>query len=177
MAPIAPGETQLSVQYVLPASASRVTLPFDEAAALVAVYFEEGAARVVGGGLQRSDSTTTIQGRPFTIWSGPLAAGTALELAFPDTGTRSTVLLAALVALLAAALAIVAALRLRGPAPARARAETSPAILLDAVAALDARYAGREAELTGDEWSAYTAQRAELKARLTAALAEREAAR
>ena len=177
MAPIAPGETQIAVQYVLPASSSRVAIPFDGAAALVAVYFEESAARVVAGGLVRADSATTIQGRPFTIWSGPIAAGTALELQFPDTGRRDRTALAVLVGLLAVALAAAAMLRLRRTSPAAATVADSPALLLDAVAALDARYAGREAEVPPEEWSAYAEERAELKARLTAALAERAAVR
>jgi hypothetical protein len=43
--------------------------------------------------------------------------------------------------------------------------------LLDVLAALDARYAGREAETAADEWQAYAAERARLKAELERGLA------
>jgi hypothetical protein len=46
-----------------------------------------------------------------------------------------------------------------------------PDRLLDGIAALDARYAGREADTPADEWRAYVAERARLKAELEAALA------
>ena len=177
MAPIAPGETQISVQYVLPANASRVAVPFDAPAGLVAVYLEEPGARVAGDVLVRADSATTIQGRPFAVWSGALQAGSVLDLSFPDTGSRNAIALAVLVASLAAALALVAIVRVRRATPALPDRPGSPALLIDAVAALDARYAGREAEVAPEEWAAYAAERTELKARLTAALAERGAAR
>ena len=44
-------------------------------------------------------------------------------------------------------------------------------LLLNEVAALDARYQGREAELPPEEWARYVAQRAALKAEAAAALA------
>jgi hypothetical protein len=47
------------------------------------------------------------------------------------------------------------------------------AALLDAIARLDARYAGREGDTPAGEWSAYQSRRAALKAELEAALAIR----
>jgi hypothetical protein len=43
--------------------------------------------------------------------------------------------------------------------------------LIDAIAALDVRYAGREGETPVDEWSSYITERARIKARLEASLA------
>ncbi|MGH7513150.1 MAG: hypothetical protein ACREOQ_09530, partial [Gemmatimonadales bacterium] len=49
----------------------------------------------------------------------------------------------------------------------------APAHLLDAIAALDARYGGRETEVPPDEWLRYTEERSALKARLERTLAAR----
>jgi hypothetical protein len=71
----------------------------------------------------------------------------------------------------------VAAVRLvRRPrsAPLRAVAGTGgPARLLDAIAALDARYGGRETEVPPEEWQRYTEERSTLKVELERALAAR----
>jgi hypothetical protein len=47
-----------------------------------------------------------------------------------------------------------------------------PGDLIDAIARLDARYLGREAETPVPEWDGYLAERARLKTRLEASLAE-----
>jgi hypothetical protein len=47
----------------------------------------------------------------------------------------------------------------------------SPAVLLDTLATLDARYLGREGETSAEEWGSYQAERRRLKAQLEAALA------
>jgi hypothetical protein len=43
--------------------------------------------------------------------------------------------------------------------------------LIDAIAALDVRYASREAEIPVDEWSTYLTERARIRAQLEASLA------
>jgi putative hemolysin len=77
---------------------------------------------------------------------------------------------------LAAGLALVAVRALRRPAVSAGR--VAPAgpdadLLLERIAQLDARYAGREAATDPAEWNRYRAERAELKARLEAVLAAR----
>jgi len=47
----------------------------------------------------------------------------------------------------------------------------TPAGLLDAIAALDARYLGQELGTSAEEWNAYQAERRRLKTQLEAALA------
>jgi hypothetical protein len=54
--------------------------------------------------------------------------------------------------------------RTRVPAPSTAK-------LLDAIAALDARYLGREEETSAADWDSYQTERRRLKAELEAALA------
>jgi len=80
-----------------------------------------------------------------------------------------------MVAILALGLGTAAwwALRRRSSAPAPAPGPIDPSQLLDALAELDARYAGREADTPPDEWSAYQERRASLKAQLASALAGR----
>jgi hypothetical protein len=57
-----------------------------------------------------------------------------------------------------------------GPAPAVAPADG----LLDRLAALDARYLGREAEVDPGEWAEYQADRARLKDELETLLSARD---
>jgi hypothetical protein len=61
--------------------------------------------------------------------------------------------------------------RERQPAPLPANA------LLDAIAALDARYLGRNEETPPSEWSSYLDQRARLKTKLETSLAAGRASR
>jgi len=81
--------------------------------------------------------------------------------------------IAALVSVLALAL-LLAGWRIL---PRRAAVAAPPGrrddadLLLNEVAALDARYQGREAELPAEEWARYVARRAALKAEAAAALA------
>jgi hypothetical protein len=53
----------------------------------------------------------------------------------------------------------------------------APEPALDAVAALDARYAGKEGETPAEEWQQYQSERARLKAELASSLARRSAGR
>jgi hypothetical protein len=60
---------------------------------------------------------------------------------------------------------------LRAAAGGRRGRRDDADLLLNEVAALDARYQGREAELPAEEWARYVARRAALKAEAAAALA------
>src|SRR6185295_19109348 len=70
----------------------------------------------------------------------------------------------------AAAVWLVRRPRRPGAPPASAQPDQT-ARLLDAIAVLDARYAGREADVPPDEWRRYTDERAALKQRIEQALA------
>ena len=105
---------------------------------------------VSGGSLALADSQV-LQGRSFRRWTGAVPAGGALRVTLP--GTRAGTAVAARI--LVAAVAFVLA-RSRMVFPARRRLDrpaASPGELLDAIAALDARYLGREAETSADEWA------------------------
>ncbi len=176
IAPIAPGEKQVVVNYALQANVRDVLLPMEQPAALVNVLLQERNAKVLTRGLAPADSEL-IQGKTYYRWSGSLKAGDTLRIRLPGgAGPAPRWLLPVLVALVAAALSL-AAWRLlpgaRGDAvPPNAPPHPDPAAaLLDAIAALDARYAGHEAETDPAEWQRYRGERAELKVRLEAALA------
>jgi hypothetical protein len=165
-APIGPGEKQLSVQYHLPGAMRVVTVPVGAAGGTVNVLVEEAGALVSGPGLAPAD-TQTVLGRSFRRWTGEVPAGGLIRVELPGPGGDAPWLLAALVSGVALAL-FVAALRLRRRAPAAGPAREE---LLHRVAALDARYQGRESEVPAPEWSGYLAERARLKRALEATLA------
>ena len=98
-----------------------------------------------------------------------------VRLTLPQVGRTPRLLLAGLVAGVALVLGFaawrVAARRAARPQPA------APDPLIEALAELDARYAGCESEVPADEWSRYQEKRARLKAALETALAAVSASR
>jgi hypothetical protein len=167
-APIAPGEKQLAVQYRLPAGLRDLVLPLGDSGTRVNLLLEEGGARV-SGPLTLADSQQ-IQGRSFHRWTGVAGAGATIRVALPGPPGTPTSWLVALVVLLGAGLAAATWAVARRPRPAQLPV-ADHAALLDAIARLDARYAGREGDTPSEEWSAYQARRAALKTELEAALA------
>jgi hypothetical protein len=173
-APIGPGEKQLSLQYHLPGAVTGARVPLGREGGTVNVLLEEPSATVNGPGLALAD-TQVIGGRGFRRWSGEVPAGSVIEVRLPGAPRSPVHLLGALVALAAAALA-AAAWRFvaRGPrGTLRPAPPPDPDQMLDRIAALDARYLGREAEVAAPEWARYQEDRARLKAELEAMLAVR----
>ena len=166
-APLAPGEKQVTVEYLIPAGKEVLDLPFSGSVPMLNVLTEEREAVVSGGSLAVADSQM-LQGRSFRRWTGVVPPGSALRLTLPGRGRAPDWLLGALVGAVGLTLAGAAWYFVRGHAGPSA---PSAGELLDAVAALDARYLGREGETPGDEWAAYQSQRANLKARLETSLA------
>jgi hypothetical protein len=167
IAPFAPGEKQLTLQYLIPGNRPMVELAFDGQGATINVLAEEKGVKVSGAGVALADSQV-LQGRSFHRWTGRAPARGVLRIDLP--GARGTPVL------LLAGLVMVFALVLGGAgwhllARRRAAAPAAPSSLLDAVAALDAQYVGREGATGAEEWASYQAQRARLKAALEASLA------
>jgi hypothetical protein len=176
LAPIAPGEKQVAVEYGLPAGARGLTLSAEQPVAAVNVLIEERGAQLEGPGLAPAD-TQVIQGRSYRRWTGAMPAGSVLRAELPGPLWSPRWILPALIALVGAALA-AAAWRLiarRRPAGAAGAAAAPPPpdpdTLLTRLAELDLSYGGREGELPSEEWQRYRAERARLKAELEAALA------
>ena len=167
IAPFAPGQKQLTVQYLIPSGRTVVELPFGRAGAAINVLAEENGVRVSGSGVALADSQV-LQGRSFRRWTGVAQPGGVVRIMVPGTSRTPTWLLALLVGTLTLVLA-GAGWRLlprrRGPAAA------STGELIDRIAALDVRYAGREGDTPAEEWSSYLTERARIKALLEASLA------
>jgi hypothetical protein len=170
-APLAPGEKQITVQYLIPSDRTVLELRFTELVSSVNVMAEEETAIVSGGSLAFADSQV-IQGRPFRRWTGQVPAGATVRVLLPRTGRAPQWLLAALVGIVVLVLG-GAGWYVLGRAEtgesARSREE-----LLGAIATLDARYLGNEGETNAEEWRSYQAERARLKARLLAGDGQRQ---
>jgi hypothetical protein len=167
-APIAPGEKQITVQYQVPAGRSTVELPIQRSGQRINVLVEETGARVSGAGIALADSQV-IQGRSFRRWTGVTPAPGVVRIVLPRTPQAPSWLLAALVVSLGVTLVgtgwyLVTRQRRQGP-------QVPADDLLNAIAALDARYLGHQEETPGPEWTSYQDERARLKAELEISLA------
>jgi hypothetical protein len=169
-APIAPGEKQLAIQYQVPAGRRSLELPLQHPGVTVNVLTEEPDVRVIGRGITLADSQV-IEGRSFRRWTGVVPVAGFIRLILPGSGGTPAWVLPALVVGLG--LSLVGAgwylFTRRGQSAPRPR----PDELVDAIAALDARYLDREGETPAQEWSSYRDERARLKAELESSLAAR----
>lgn len=166
-APLAPGEKQITVQYAVPAGRRDLQLRFTEPVSMVNVLAEENTVVVSGGSLALADSQV-LQGRSFRRWTGVVPVGGTLRVALPGRGPGPDWVLPSLV--VAVVLVLSGAgwyFLVRRPGSP----EVSSGGLLDAIAALDARYLDQEGNTSTEDWDAYQAERCRLKARLEAALA------
>jgi hypothetical protein len=172
-AAIAPGQKQLSLEYLIPAGHPKVEFPFGSSGGRVNLLVEERGATVSGGPLVLAD-TQLIEGRLFHRWTGEVPAGGSVRLTLPALPRTPVGQLAVLVAAVGLALAVAGWRILRwspgGPVPA-------PEPVLDAIALLDARYAGKESETPAEEWQRYQSERARLKVELASSLATRSRGR
>jgi hypothetical protein len=175
LAPLAPGERQITIQYHLPPNAGRLEYRFDEADNGVNVLVEEPEATVTGGTLTQTDSVSVIQGRPFRHFNGVVDSGDVVVVTVPTPFHLGSAWLIGLIALLGAAL-LAGTLRAFRRLPASA---ASAGIEGDTIDKLLARIARIDDELDGlpddsARRSALSAQRSALKAELAAALARRQ---
>jgi hypothetical protein len=167
VAPFAPGEKQLTVQYLVPSSLTSLVIPMGQPGAKINVLAEEPKVAVSGKGIAFTDNQV-LQGRSFRRWSGEAQPGSVIRVTLPGSPRNPRGLLVVLVGTMSLALGL-AAWRLLGRP--RGASGAPSAELLDTLAALDVRYAGREAETPPDEWKSYVEERARLKARVEATLA------
>lgn len=176
-APFGPGVKQLSFSYVLKEGAFPLHVVLARQTGVLEVLVEEQGAQARGTSLRAQGSVTT-QGRNFKRFLGQGApAGEDIRIDVPTaaSATRLRVLVGlTIVIVLAMAAALTRSLRRRAPRPRRVAVAgpPSPESFVAAIAALDARHDAGDASLAEAE---YRAERAELKARLTAALAAADA--
>jgi hypothetical protein len=166
-APLSPGEKQLTIQYQVPPRKSVIEIPVSRPGVSLNVLAEEPEILVQGSGLVLADSQV-IQGRSFRRWTGTTAASGTIRIALPASSPTPKWILLTLVSALALALVSAGAYLVSHPARLE---RPSSEDLLNAIAALDVRYQGREQELSSEEWSSYQRERARLKTELEASLA------
>jgi hypothetical protein len=164
---LAPGEKQLTLEYEIPANQPAVELPISQGLSLN-VLAEEPAVKVSAPGIAAID-TQVLQGRVFRRWTGTVLADGVLRVRLPGLVQPPRWLLPALLAILAFGL-LGAGWYSLGRRGRSASADPSPD-LVQAIAALDARFLGRRLELPEQEWAAYQAERARLKRELESTLA------
>jgi hypothetical protein len=176
-APFPPGEKQVVVSFILPEGQQRLDIPLDQPTGRLELLLEDSTARV-GPGLTATEPME-LEGHRFRRFEADsVAAGSTFTVRFgaagmPTSSPRAIALGAALALALGAAWALR---RRRAGAPAAAPAvladeEPSAERLVAMLAALDERFAGREAETPPAEWNAYRSRRGALKAALSRRLA------
>jgi hypothetical protein len=178
-APFPPGVKQVVGIYVVPKDTRTLRVPIDQPTAQLEVLIEDSLANASGAALA-AGNPLQIQGRTFRHFSSTrVVRGETAEITFgAPGGSRNFAWIAiALSALLLASGGYLAARR-RAAAPADAVTAAVPAAggqdaLVRQIVALDARYEGRQAELSPEEWAGYQARRAALKAQVAGRLAQR----
>ncbi len=163
LAPIAPGEKQLLIEYDLAPRPGEVSLRLPGPVDTLTLLLEERGVEVSGVALTPGDEEA-IDGRTFQRWAGSVGPdGATLTLRFRDgLSPRAWMFLLVGGTVLSFATLALALVRRRRPAPARGP-PLRTGELLDRIADLDAQYAGREAAVGPERWAGYQAERALLK--------------
>ncbi|MEO8294980.1 MAG: hypothetical protein ABI613_05635 [Gemmatimonadota bacterium] len=165
-APIAPGEKQISLEYLIPPGGS-LSLDFPEDSVATNVLAQDRTARVEGAGLAAVDSQS-IEGENFYRWVGAPRPGDVLQVTFRDPARAVPSWVLPLLVITAAGVVLFALFRLQ-----RRPALVTIDSLTDRIAVLDARYGGREADVSPEEWQGYLRDRDQFRAQLAAHLAAR----
>jgi len=168
-APIAPGEKQIALEYTLPAG-TPISIPFRDSVP-TNILTQEDSVRIQGGTMAAADSQM-IEGERFHRWAGVFKAGEVARISLgrgSGGGQLPGWVLPALVAVVGLGL-LLAVVRFR---PRRLSGSPLDA-LTDQIAHLEARYAGRQAEVSAEEWNAYLRDRERLRGELAGHLAARK---
>jgi hypothetical protein len=176
-APVSPGARQLSYAYQVPKSALPLSLPIEQPTSVLEVLLEEPHATVAGGNLAEVAPTAT-GGRSFRRFLGqnvpaPMVVQIDVPFAIVDARASFFVAIAGICGAAMIGAILFATRRRRVVTPAVPVPIHSPTAeeLLQAIAQLDARFE-QENHATPDQRAQYDAERARLKSRLAAALAE-----
>lgn len=170
-APLAPGARMVIIQYRLPAGGRRLELPAGLPVDTMQILLEPGSAELTAALPVAGEEM--LEGRTYQRWMGPWPADSALTILVTGVTFAQGPALVALVGGLV--LALIGGwwwLRRRRPAaPVAVPALRTSAELIDALARLDARYAGARQRTVIAEWQRYESERASLKAELDQVLA------
>ena len=165
-APLSPGRKELVLQYRIPGTLGRFSVPLPAGLDSAFVLLEDPRARMLVPPWTAVDSQR-IEGRVFRRWTGSTASVASLEIEFPAPPVSTRLMLPLLVGATAGGFALLALLTLRRRAPST----PNPLYLADAIARLDAAQLERGAASSPEETARYLAERARLKAELSKALA------
>jgi hypothetical protein len=163
LAPIPPGQRQLLYTYVLPGSASTMTLTLNQPVEQLTMLFEDTAAAVVSGPVA-DRGIEIFEDAQFRMFDGIVAGpGTTITVRYNRPRALGEGMLAALIvgAVVVGGVLIVLLRRRRRP-PA---ADEDATALARQIAALDAEFE-RRAQPTAVERARYEKHRSKLKARL-----------
>jgi len=166
-APLSPGRKELVLQYRIPGTLRRFSVPLPAGLDSAFVLLEDPRARMMVPPWTVSDSQR-IEGRVFRRWTGSTADVASLEIEFPAPPVSTRLMLPLLVGATACGFALLALFTLRRR---RAPSTPNPLYLADAIARLDAAQLERGAAGSPEETARYLAERARLKAELSKALA------
>lgn len=175
-APISPGLKQFSFFYEIPGTAEPFTFVVDADVPVVEVLVEDPRGTARGAGLVEV-SPVEVEGRPFKRFlSENVGAGSTFIVTAPgaDRGAGQLRVMLVVIAVGAAMLLGLGMAFLRkGPQAFARRRDADPASLALQVAALDAAYE-KIAAPTEQQRAEHYVARAQLKGRLSAALAKRD---
>lgn len=175
-APIAPGVKQFSFSYELPVRREAVAVAVETAVPVMEVLVEDPRGTATGGGLVEADPVQ-VEGRPFKRFlARDVVAPALVEVTAPGPEASASGLRVMLVvtAIGAAMLLGLGMAFMRGGPKAFARRRTlDPERLALEVAALDAAFEAIAAPSEAQKAEHYL-KRAQLKGRLSAALAKRD---
>jgi len=170
-APLAPGARMVVLQYRLPAGTRRLELPAGMAVDTMQILLEPGSVELSAD--LPSAGEETLEGRTYQRWMGAWPADSTLTIVVTGlTFGQRPALIVLVGALVLATLGGAWWVRRRRPALAVAdRPPRTADELIEAMARLDARYAGARPRTDADEWRRYEAERGRLKAELDQVLA------
>jgi hypothetical protein len=176
-APFAPGLKQVSFSYTLPSKAFPLRLPIERTTDVLEALVEDPAGKATGATLAEV-APVTLEGRSFRRFQAsdvPSGAAMVVDLPRAAARTRGAFLMALALSIGAAMLIALARAFRRRDAPlpvgiARDPARDTPERLARVIADLDEAFERRVAP-TEAQRTEYAEMRAELKARLVAALA------
>ena len=175
-APIAPGLKQFSFSYELPVAQSELVIAIEDSVPVMEVLVENPNGSAIGAGLTEVDPVA-VEGRPFKRFLAQNVVGpTTLNISTPraTSATRRVRVLLIVIGIGASMLlGLGMAFMRKGPSAFARTRETRPEALALEVAALDAAYEKIESP-TEEQKAEHYLKRAQLKGRLSAALAKRD---
>lgn len=177
IAPLAPGVKQFSINYRLPSNAKAMKFPVDAATTVLEVLIEDPKGSAAGASLKETASPT-LGGRQFKRFlAQDVNAGAVIEVVAPTGGgnglSMKSIVTATAIGAVGLIMVVINFARRKPGAPNTRAISDDPDALAREIAALDEAFEQKESP-TADDKADHYQLRAQLKSRLTAALARRD---